>query len=61
MFGSRSGSFGLWSIADRVHEAGAHLTVDTSPGRGARFEIRFPLRQGARAEEPGRGALRSRG
>jgi len=61
MFGSRSGGFGLWSIADRVHEAGAQLTVDTSPGRGARFEIRFPLRQGARSEERNRGALRSRG
>jgi signal transduction histidine kinase len=44
MFGARSGGFGLWSIADRVHEAGGQFTVDTAPGRGARFEMSFPLR-----------------
>jgi signal transduction histidine kinase len=44
MFGARSGGFGLWSIADRVHEAGGRFTVDTAPGRGSRFEMVFPLR-----------------
>jgi signal transduction histidine kinase len=43
MFGARSGGFGLWSIGDRVQEAGGRFTVDTSPGRGARFEIVFPV------------------
>ncbi len=46
MFGARSGGFGLWSIADRVQEAGGQFTVDTAPGRGARFELRFALRAG---------------
>ena len=44
MFGARSGGFGLWSIADRVHEAGGRFTVDTAPGRGSRFDMEFPLR-----------------
>jgi signal transduction histidine kinase len=43
MFGARSGGFGLWSIADRVHEAGGRFTVDTAPGRGSRFEMVFPV------------------
>lgn len=47
MFGSSVGGFGLWSIADRVHEAGGRFSVDTAPGRGARFEMVFPL--GAKA------------
>ena len=34
--------FGLWSIADRVQEAGGDFTVDTAPGRGSRFEMIFP-------------------
>lgn len=47
MFGGEGGSrgFGLWSIADRVHEVGGRFTVDTAPGRGARFILQFPLRQ----------------
>jgi signal transduction histidine kinase len=44
MFGARSGGFGLWSIADRVNEAGGRFNVETAPGRGARFEMEFPLR-----------------
>jgi signal transduction histidine kinase len=47
MFGARSGGFGLWSIADRVQEAGGRFTVDTAPGQGARFEMVFPLRSEA--------------
>jgi signal transduction histidine kinase len=43
MFGANVGGFGLWSIADRVHEAGGRFSVDTAPGRGARFEMAFPL------------------
>ena len=43
MFGARSGGFGLWSIGDRVFEAGGRFTVDTAPGRGARFEMVFPV------------------
>src|SRR5690606_21225055 len=43
MFG-RSSGFGLWSIANRVNEAGGEMSVDTAPGRGARFELKFPLR-----------------
>ena len=50
MFGARSGGFGLWSIADRVQEAGGKFTVDTAPGQGARFEMVFPLRSEAPSE-----------
>jgi signal transduction histidine kinase len=35
--------FGLWSIADRVRDAGGSITVDGRPGRGARFVIVIPL------------------
>jgi signal transduction histidine kinase len=51
MFGARSGGFGLWSIADRVHEAGGKFTVDTAPGRGSRFDMEFPLRAPATTAE----------
>lgn len=44
MFGGASGGFGLWSIADRVHEVGGSFQVDTRPGSGSRFEMEFPLR-----------------
>ena len=57
MFGAASGGFGLWSIADRVHEAGGTFRVDAAPGRGSRFEMEFPLRQAA--VESGRYWLRS--
>lgn len=50
MFGARSGGFGLWSIADRVHEAGGKFTVDAAPGRGSRFDMEFPLRGPETAE-----------
>jgi len=43
MFGARSGGFGLWSIGDRVQEAGGRFTVSTAPGQGSRFEMVFPL------------------
>jgi signal transduction histidine kinase len=43
MFGSRPGGFGLWSISDRVGDVGGEFTVDTAPGRGARFKLVFPL------------------
>jgi signal transduction histidine kinase len=46
LFGARAGGFGLWSIADRVQEAGGTFIVDTMPGRGSRFEMTFPLRSG---------------
>jgi signal transduction histidine kinase len=45
MFGAASGGFGLWSIADRVHEVGGSFRVDAAPGRGSRFEMEFPLSQ----------------
>ena len=47
MFGSPKGGFGLWSIADRVSEAGGEFNVDTAPGRGARFDLKIPLGSGA--------------
>ncbi len=51
MFGARSGGFGLWSIADRVQEAGGRFTVHTAPGRGSRFGMVFPLRAQATTDE----------
>ncbi len=49
MFGARAGGFGLWSIADRAQEVGGRFAVDTSPGRGSRFELVFPLGGAQRA------------
>jgi signal transduction histidine kinase len=46
MFGSRGNGFGLWSIADRAQEVGGRFAMEASLGRGARFELVFPL-QGA--------------
>jgi signal transduction histidine kinase len=43
LFGANSGGFGLWSIADRAHEAGGRFSVDSAPDRGSRFELVFPL------------------
>jgi signal transduction histidine kinase len=43
MFGTPNRGFGLWSIADRVNEAGGEFVVDTAPGRGARFDLKIPL------------------
>ena len=51
MFGTRAGGFGLWSIADRAQEVGGQFSVDTAPGRGARFELLFPLGGAPRAAE----------
>jgi signal transduction histidine kinase len=51
MFGTSTGGFGLWSIADRVHEAGGEIRVDTAPGRGARFDLEIPLGHAARKPE----------
>lgn len=40
----RSGdSFGLWSIAVRVQEAGGRFSVDAAPGAGSRLVMEFPL------------------
>jgi signal transduction histidine kinase len=55
MFGVRSGGFGLWSIADRVHEFGGTFQVDTAPGRGSRFELIFPLVAGGVLQTPASG------
>jgi signal transduction histidine kinase len=52
MFGASVGGFGLWSIADRVHEVGGEFRVDTAPGRGSHFEMTFPLRGATNAYNP---------
>jgi len=53
LFEIRAEGFGLWSVAERIREAAGELTVDTSPGRGCRVSIAFPLgkleKAGARA------------
>lgn len=43
LFGVRAAGFGLWSVADRAQEVGGRFTVETSPGRGSRFELVLPL------------------
>lgn len=43
MFGPSPGTFGLWSVSDRVADFGGEFSVDTSPGQGARFTLQFPL------------------
>jgi signal transduction histidine kinase len=45
MFGARPGGFGLWSISDRVGEAGGQFNVDAQPGHGSRFRMSFPLQR----------------
>jgi signal transduction histidine kinase len=44
-FAARARGFGLWSIADRVREAGGEFSVDTAPGRGSRVLFSVPLRR----------------
>ena len=59
MFGTaRGGGFGLWSIADRVSEAGGQFEVDAAPGAGARFRLVFPLEPGAADSATGLAGLR---
>ena len=43
LFEPREAGFGLWSIADRVHDAEGDITVDTAPGRGTRVTVSFPV------------------
>jgi signal transduction histidine kinase len=43
LFEPREHGFGLWSIADRVRDAAGEMQVDTSPGRGCRVSLVFPL------------------
>lgn len=43
MFGPRPGTFGLWSISDRVADVGGTFRVDTAPGHGSRFMLQIPL------------------
>jgi signal transduction histidine kinase len=52
MFGPRTNGFGLWSVADRAQELGGHFTVETSLGRGSRFELVFPLGATQSADRP---------
>jgi len=54
MFGGASGGFGLWSIADRVHEVGGAFRVNTLPGKGSSFELDFPLRSAASSADTDR-------
>jgi signal transduction histidine kinase len=61
MFGGRSSGFGLWSIEERVREVGGEFRVDTSPGRGARFEMVLPLRRSDRRRATGSFDARSMG
>ena len=61
LFGGRNNGFGLWSIEERVREVGGEFTVDTAPGRGARFEMILPLRRAERRHVAPSRELRSAG
>jgi signal transduction histidine kinase len=61
LFGGRNNGFGLWSIEERVREVGGEFKVDTSPGRGARFEMILPLRRAERRNAAESRELRSAG
>jgi signal transduction histidine kinase len=50
LFETRAEGFGLWSIAERVREAGGTLTVDTAPGRGCKVSLTLPLERSRRHE-----------
>jgi signal transduction histidine kinase len=47
---SRTGGFGLLSVAGRIDEAGGELNVYAAPGRGARFEISIPVQAPSSAD-----------
>jgi signal transduction histidine kinase len=47
MLSERSGRFGLWSVADRVRDAGGTFDVQTAVGSGARFVMQLPLSIGS--------------
>jgi signal transduction histidine kinase len=49
LFEPRAHGFGLWSVADRVRDAAGEMSVDTSPSRGCRVTVVFPL---GRAKRP---------
>jgi signal transduction histidine kinase len=40
---SGKGSLGLVSMRERVRNVGGRLSVDSSPGRGTRVEVRLAL------------------
>jgi signal transduction histidine kinase len=48
--------FGLWSVAERIREADGEMTVDTSPGRGCKVSVVFPLKTRESAPAFQRGA-----
>jgi signal transduction histidine kinase len=50
LFETRAEGFGLWSIAERVREAGGTLMVDTAPGRGCKVSLTLPLERERRRE-----------
>ena len=52
LFETRAEGFGLWSIAERVREAGGTLNVDTSPGRGCKVSLSLPLDRRNRHDGP---------
>jgi signal transduction histidine kinase len=41
--GDSGRGFGLWSIAERVREAGGHFAVEAEPGTGTRVVMELPL------------------
>jgi signal transduction histidine kinase len=52
LFETRAEGFGLWSIAERVREAGGMLNVETAPGRGCQVSLSLPLDRRSRRDGP---------
>jgi signal transduction histidine kinase len=52
LFETRDEGFGLWSIAERVREAGGTLNVETAPGRGCKVSLSLPLDRRSRRDGP---------
>ena len=42
---SKSNSFGLFSIKERLHYVGGNLEIKTAPGKGTRITLRIPHTQ----------------
>ena len=43
---SQSGSFGLFSVRERLHHVGGDLVIESQPGRGTRATLVAPLKGG---------------
>ncbi|MGZ8266543.1 MAG: PAS domain-containing hybrid sensor histidine kinase/response regulator [Burkholderiales bacterium] len=56
----KGSGMGLASVHGIVHELGGHIVVDTTPGRGTRFSVLFPMLAGTHEGESDSGDAEQR-